>query len=54
MITLVSAIGFLVLWGVIALWVSWPTGWAHLPLAIAAVLFAKAVVDSGRPKPDRG
>lgn len=34
----------LVLWAVLAFAMAVPTGWVHLPLAVAVVLFAVAIV----------
>lgn len=50
-LTLLGAIGSLVLWGVLAFVMAIPSGWAHLPLAVGVVLLAKVIIDT-RPAGD--
>ncbi len=45
-ISLIAAIVCVVAWVVLAFVVAIPTGWVHLPLALASVLFAKGVVEA--------
>jgi uncharacterized membrane protein len=49
---LVAAIIALAGWVVLAFMVAWPSGWAHVPLAVGVVLLVKAIVEASEQRRD--
>ena len=45
-LALLAAIACLALWIVLAFVIAWPSGWAHVPLAVGVVLIVKAIVEA--------
>ncbi len=38
-------------WVIVAFVVAWPSGWAHLPLVLAVILLARAIVHEPDERP---
>jgi hypothetical protein len=57
-LSLLAAIGCLALWGILAFVIPWPSGWAHLPLAVGVILVVRAIVEADERRragePQRG
>ncbi|HWP38888.1 MAG TPA: hypothetical protein VNL18_15185 [Gemmatimonadales bacterium] len=47
---LIGAVVSLVAWIILAFVIPWPSGWAHVPLAVGVVLLVKAIVGPDRPR----
>jgi hypothetical protein len=47
---LIGAAASLVAWIVLAFVIAWPSGWAHVPLAVGVVLLVKAIVGPDQPR----